>query len=69
MVKPTHILYGANLSHARLNRYLGMLIEQGFIEQTNKAGRMYYRLTKKGEQFISEFKKVEQLTEAFGISL
>jgi len=31
-VKPTHILYGANLSHGVLKENLDLLISKGFIE-------------------------------------
>ena len=31
--KPTHILYGANLSHKRLKEYLDFLLARGFIEE------------------------------------
>ena len=32
-VKPTHILYGGNLSHDRLKKYLDELINGGFIQK------------------------------------
>lgn len=69
IVKPTHILYGANLSHKRMIMYLDFLLRQGFIEEGNFGGHRAYRLTKKGREFILEFKKFEEMTEAFGISL
>ena len=33
--KPTHILYGANLSHVRLTKYLNWLLMKGFIEEVD----------------------------------
>ena len=69
IVKPTHILYGANLSHKRMNLYLDFLLGEGFLEQGNVSGRKAYRLTPKGREFIKEFKKFEEMTEAFGIGL
>jgi predicted transcriptional regulator len=67
--KPTHILYGANLSHIRLKKYLEVLLANGFIEQTSEAGHTYYRLTERGMEFLSEFRKVEKVSEAFGIPI
>ncbi len=67
MAKPTHILYGANLSHVRLKKYLGALEGNGFVEKTCKANQVLYKITPKGQEFVSEFKKVESLSEAFGI--
>ena len=66
-VKPTHILYGGNLSHDRLKKYLKELIDAGFIEKTEDKGRVYYQLAEKGYKFMEEFKKIEEMTTAFGI--
>ena len=63
--KSTHILYGANLSHARLKKYLNVLLMNGFIEKTT----VFYKITTKGQKFIGEFKKVEELSEAFGVPI
>lgn len=67
--KPTHILYGANLSHKRLKRYLELLKMNGFIEQTGDGGHTYYIITQKGYEFLNEFRKVEKMSEAFGIPI
>jgi len=67
MVKPTHILYGANLSHARLTKHLTWMLEKGLIIEDLSAGHKLYRLTPKGKAFIEEFKKIEQFSEAFGV--
>ena len=66
-VKPTHILYGGNLSHDRLKKYLKELLDAGFIQQVDEKGRIMYILTDKGYKFIEEFKKIEEMTQAFGI--
>ena len=67
--KPTHILYGANLSHVRLTKYLDALLAQGFIERTTESSRTYYILTPKGLNFLREFKKVQELSDAFGVPI
>ena len=41
-VKPTHILYGGNLSHDRLKKYLDELITGGFIQKQEEKGKIYY---------------------------
>ncbi len=66
-VKPTHILYGGNLSHDRLKKYLHELIEAGFIGAIEEKGKVFYILTDKGYHFVEEFKKIEEMTQAFGI--
>jgi predicted transcriptional regulator len=64
--KPTHVLYGANLSHDRLVKYLAQLKEQGLIEEKGDSDRMTYSLTDKGMVFLNEFKRISQFAEAFG---
>jgi predicted transcriptional regulator len=67
LVKPTHILYGANLSHARLTKHLNWLLEKNFITEDMSSGHKLYRLTPKGKAFIEEFRKIEDFSEAFGV--
>ena len=67
--KPTHILYGANLSHSSLKEYLNSLISNGFIEEVKENQHTFYRLTEKGYSYINDLRKVEKLTDAFGISV
>jgi len=64
--KPTHILYGANLSHDRLVKYLTQLKESGLIEEIGDIDRTAYSLTDKGMEFLKEFRKVSRFAEAFG---
>ena len=67
--KPTHILYGANLSHVRLKKYLDVLLTQGFIEMTHESSHTFYVITPKGQNFLREFKKVQELSDAFGVPI
>ena len=66
-VKPTHILYGGNLSYNRMKVYLDELEAKGLIEQFEDKHRKFYRLTQKGFEFISQIEKIKQVEEAFGI--
>ncbi len=67
--RPTHVLYKANLSYERSKKYLDQLIEEGFIGKIEKKGSMRYILTEKGHKFISEFIKVREFSEAFGLDV
>ena len=67
--KVTHILYKANLSHDRLTRYLAQLEESELIEVTSEGGKNLYGITKKGERFIMEFRRMEEFAEAFGLDI
>jgi len=66
--KTTRILYGANLSYARLKKYLDYLIQNGFLEKIEKES-VYFVLTERGLSFIQEFRKVKRFSEAFGITI
>ena len=66
-VKPTHLLYKSNLSHKLLKDHLNTLLQRGFIEVEIEKGRTYYKITAKGRKFLGEFRKIEKLSEAFGL--
>ena len=68
-VKPTHILYGANLSHGRLKKHLASLEEQGFIVKIVEDGNTYYKITQKGLELIQQFRKIKEFSDAFGINI
>ena len=67
--RSTQILYGANLSHKRMMQYLNEMKEKGFIESASAKGKVVYKMTKKGQEFLTEARKVKQFTEAFGIDV
>jgi predicted transcriptional regulator len=67
LMKPTHIMYKANLSHKMLEEYLKELISRGFItEKTAPKGRTY-ALTDKGFDYISKYKLITGFIASFGL--
>jgi predicted transcriptional regulator len=66
--KPTRILYGANLSHDRLVKYLDELRNLGVIQESGN-GEKVYSLTQKGIEFLNDFRRVESFASAFGFRL
>ncbi|MHC1627320.1 MAG: winged helix-turn-helix domain-containing protein [Candidatus Nezhaarchaeales archaeon] len=73
-VRPTKIMYLANLSYERLQRYLSDMLSMGLIEE-EKAGYegdreiVYYKLTDKGLKFLLEVERFRAFAEAFGLEL
>lgn len=66
-IKPTHLLYKANLSHESMKQYVGELCAGGFMEErTERAGKRF-ALTDKGYKFLSEYKRFSAFAESFGI--
>ena len=66
--KPTRILYGANLSHDRLVKYLEELKTLGVIQESGADDKIY-SLTQKGIEFLNNFRKVEAFAGAFGFKI
>ena len=66
--KPTRILYGANLSHDRLIKYLEELKGLGVIQESGTEDKIY-SLTQKGIEFMNNFRKVESFASAFGFRM
>lgn len=66
--KPTRILYGANLSHDRLVKYIEELKNLGVIQETGTEDKVY-GLTQKGIEFLNNIRKVESFASAFGFSI
>lgn len=66
-IKPTHIMYKANLSHKMLDEYLTELMEKKLvIEHDQKTGKTY-GLSDKGHEFIAKYKMVTEFLESFGL--
>jgi predicted transcriptional regulator len=67
--KPTHILQKANLSHDRLTRHLGELVDKKLVaEQQEASGNRYYTLTQDGVKFLAELERAESFVSGFGLS-
>ena len=65
-LKPTHIMYKANLSHKLLKEYLEALTVQGLILE--KGGdKNYIHLTEKGKEFLRKFREFEMFRDTFGV--
>lgn len=51
-VSKTHIMFRANLSFSQLNEYLEFLLDHNLIGVASEAGRMVYKPTEKGLEFM-----------------
>lgn len=66
-VNPTYILYKSNLSYKMLKEYLGELIKKELIKETIEKNKKSYSLTKKGEEYLAEYKTMTNFFDRFGI--
>jgi len=68
-IKPTRIMYGANLSWKPLQRILRSMISQGLIDEVDttynrdKRTNMCYEITQKGENVVNYFNRAKDLIE------
>ena len=66
-LKPTHVMYKANLSHKLLKEYLDELKEKNLIEETYDKQQKFIALTEKGWSFLRQFREFQEFRETFGI--
>lgn len=68
-IKPTHIMYKANLSSKMLSEYLGELVSRGFVVQdTGKDERSkLYELSEKGHAYVANYSVVQDFVETYGL--
>ena len=66
-IKPTHLLYKSNLSHAKLKEYIDMLMEKGMIGEQSVKGRKMFFIKEQGYKFLSEFERIKEFSDSFGL--
>jgi predicted transcriptional regulator len=57
--KPTHIMYSSNLCWTRLKKYLSFLKDNKLINEKMESGSLSYELTKKGEEILGYYIKID----------
>jgi predicted transcriptional regulator len=67
-VKPTHIMYKANLSHQMLEQYLKDLMEKNFVTEAKSPKGKTYALTDKGTGYLKEYRMILGFMESYGLS-
>lgn len=68
-IKPTHLMYKANLSHNQMKQYLDELSAKGFVadEKVGKEERKMLVLSDKGNAFINQFNQMKEMEKTFGL--
>ncbi len=67
-IKPTRLLYASNLSPQMFKEYINELISKEFIKlDIDKKDKKTFSLTPKGQEFLQEYKMIENFVENFGL--
>jgi predicted transcriptional regulator len=66
-VKPTHLMYKANLSHTQMKGYLDELAGKGLVEKNNSEKANEIAITKKGKDFLIKYVQMKEFEDIFGL--
>ena len=67
-IKPTRLLYSSNLSPQMFKEYINELISKKFISiEVDEKGKKTFSLTKKGQDFLLQYKMIENFIDSFGL--
>jgi predicted transcriptional regulator len=66
-IKPTHLMYKANLSHKLMTLYLDELMQKKLVAEVQEKTNKFLIITDEGYKFLEKFKQMREFTESFGL--
>jgi len=65
-IKPTHLMYKANLSHKKLMEYVNELLAKNLLAEVEEGDHKFYTITEEGHNFLSEYRHLKKFVDSFG---
>ncbi len=66
-IKPTHIMYKANLSHKMLVEYMDELMEKKLVREVLVKKKKKYEITDKGLNYLKDYKMIRGFVDSYGL--
>lgn len=66
-IKPTHLMYRANLAHTQMKVYLDELLDKKLVKKVNEHDYEYIIITDDGLKFVEKIKQMKEFERTFGL--
>ncbi len=66
-IKPTHLMYKANLAHLQMKSYLDELVQKNFVKKIKDKGYEYIIITDTGSRFVEKIRPMKEFEKTFGL--
>ena len=68
-IRTSSLLSKANLSHSRLEKFVGNLTGAGLVNKIEYDGKNVFVITPKGRQYLEQYRKFSDVAESFGLEM